>query len=271
MNVALWLRQPGENFSELLRESDSYNRKDLVCFDSMLLLLFFREGVHWRTEKFLFSSCNIWFNFHGLENFFLLLSPHLNHFRPVEANANKFPDIYKSRNRIPSFFYQILSTPNSFWQWTNRDEDDRVATSLSVSDPWERCLDSGLKRKGGSCCCCYQAVSTNPSSTPLASYDPQHVQIRTLRSHFYKQRPDQVLIYLLVTLWGPVEQRPNDCFTCIVEIYVFIFVWWFSQKKERVCSRSGACCPLRVWEGERCSEKQMMIAPAPGHWTLSLA
>ena len=39
---------------------------------------------------------------------FLVLSPHLNHFRPVEANANKFPDINKSRNRIPSFFYQIL-------------------------------------------------------------------------------------------------------------------------------------------------------------------
>ena len=39
---------------------------------------------------------------------FLVLSPHLNHFRPVEATANKFPDINKSRNRIPSFFYQIL-------------------------------------------------------------------------------------------------------------------------------------------------------------------
>ena len=223
MNVALWLRQPGENFSELLRESDSYNRKDLVCFDSMLLLLFFREGVHWRTEKFLFSSCNIWFNFHGLENFFLLLSPHLNHFRPVEANANKFPDIYKSRNRIPSFFYQILSTPNSFWQWTNRDEDDRVATSLSVSDPWERCLDSGLKRKGGSCCCCYQAVSSNPSSTPLASYDPQHVQIRTLRSHFIsKDRTRFWFIFLLH--FGDLLNKDQMIVSLALLKYMFSFL-----------------------------------------------
>ena len=74
--------------------------------DNGYMLVIFREGVHWTTEGFLFS----WFNFHALENFFLVLSPHLNHFRPVEANANKFPDIYKSRNRIPSFFYQILST-----------------------------------------------------------------------------------------------------------------------------------------------------------------
>ena len=70
---------------------------------------------------------------------FLVLSPHLNHFRPVEANANKFPDINKSRNRIPSFFYQILPGNDG----GNPCEDDRSDTS--VSDPWERCLDSGLK------------------------------------------------------------------------------------------------------------------------------
>ena len=70
---------------------------------------------------------------------FLVLSPHLNHFRPVEATANKFPDINKSRNRIPSFFYQILPGNDG----GNPCEDDRSDTS--VSDPWERCLDSGLK------------------------------------------------------------------------------------------------------------------------------
>ena len=128
----------------------------------------------------------------------------------------------------------FLTVNKSGWR------DDRNATSLSVSDPWERCLDSGLKRKGGSCCCCYQAVSANPSSTPLASYDPQHVQIRTLKSHFNKQRPAQVSFYFVVTFWT----RTNDCLPCIVETYVLIFPWWFSQKKERVCTRRGQVLSL---------------------------
>ena len=63
----------------------------------------------------------------------------------------------------------------------NPCEDDRSDTS--VSDPWERCLDSGLKlgvgrESGGELLLLSTCLSHNPSN-PISSYHSQHVGIRS--------------------------------------------------------------------------------------------
>ena len=141
-----------------------------ICLIFFLILYYILYYIGWKFLFFSLSLTLVW------KTSFLVLSPHLNHFRPVEANANKFPDINKSRNRIPSFFYQILPGNDG----GNPCEDDRSDTS--VSDPWERCLDSGLKlgvgrESGGELLLLSTCLSHNPSN-PISSYHSQHVRIR---------------------------------------------------------------------------------------------
>ena len=73
--------------------------------------------------------------------------------------------------------------------------DGDVATSLSVSDPWKRCLDSGLKpgerraergeegERGGAVVVIKLSLPTLPPHPSPASYDPQHVQIGKAKSN----------------------------------------------------------------------------------------
>ena len=88
----------------------------VVCWGKISMVsILFRKEFCWSSGEFKCSR-KIWWKI-------LSFPPHFNHFRPVEANANKFPDINKSRNRIPSFFLPNTSREwwgESLWRWSVR-------------------------------------------------------------------------------------------------------------------------------------------------------